>query len=266
MIKMVEPHSKQDLITGAQIEPLVGAKILSFFDAYGLEHWNIASFWIIYNQENKVMGSILRAEGILNLSLHPDVNLTELFDFLSMIGGFFEVFLMGNLPLLQAISSHLNGFLYHCTAFTYAGTLNPANIQPQHNINPNLTAVFHCIKDASPHFGARIHYETWLTDTSYKVRHHLSYIIAMQQDDKIISTGGLYAIGTHHAILSSLATHLDYRKKGLATQIVTALIQKSLQLHKIPALFCGSDSLIPFYENLGFVACGIWGNITLTST
>lgn len=263
MIKIVEPHTKQDFITGAQIEPLVGAKLLSFLDAYGLENWNIASFWVVYNEENKVMGSILRAEGSLSLSLDANVNLAELLDFFKMIGGFFEVFLMGELPFLRSISSHLGGFLYHSTAFTYTNAINDVSLPTLHNTNPNLTDVFHCIKTASPHFGSRVHYETWLSDTSYKVRHHLAYVIAIQEADAILSTGGLYAIGTHHAVLSSLATHPEHRKKGYATHIVKALVQKSLECNKTPTLFCGSDALVPFYENLGFTPCGIWGNLSL---
>ncbi|MEG2295674.1 MAG: hypothetical protein RSB96_02925, partial [Oscillospiraceae bacterium] len=119
MIKIVEPHTKQDLIQGAQIEPLVGAKIISFLEAYGTNHFNIASFWIIYDEKRTVMGSILKAEGGLHLSLNPLVNLPELFDFFNMVGGFFEIFLMGSLDFLQNIATKLGGSLYHCASLTY---------------------------------------------------------------------------------------------------------------------------------------------------
>lgn len=263
MIKIVEPNTKQDFIRGAQLEPLVGAKLVSFLDAYGLENWNIASFWVVYNEENKVMGSILRTDGSLNLSLDANVNLAELLDFFNVVGGFFEIFLIGELSFLRSIASHIGGVLSHSTACTYTNTINDTCVPTLLNTNPNLTDVFHCIKTSIPYFNTRVHYETWLSDISYKVRHHLAHVIAIQEADTTVSTGGLYSIGTHHAVLGCLATHPEHRGKGYATHIVNALVQKSLELKKTPSLFCMNDALVPFYENLGFVPCGIWGNISL---
>lgn len=127
------------------------------------------------------------------------------------------------------------------------------------NNTPYLPAVYELLKD---HFPGISPFNSWYPDVSHRVRHGHCHISVIQEDDRVISTAMTVAETDTAAILGQVATHPDFRRRGLAgTCINSTIFQcKGKQLYILPM----GETARKLYEKLGFVLCGGWAELLRT--
>jgi len=86
-----------------------------------------------------------------------------------------------------------------------------------------------------------------------------TYFVA-KEDDKIVGYGGIWNVSGEGQI-TNIAVHPDYRKKGIASEILKALIENVGLCEKIFLEVRESNlAAICLYEKHGFKKCGVRKN------
>ena len=82
------------------------------------------------------------------------------------------------------------------------------------------------------------------------------YIVEM--DGRIVSTAASTAESSDMAMIIGVATHKDYRKRGLASKVVSKLCSDLLASGRTPCLFYDNPEAGKIYNRLGFREIGKW--------
>lgn len=75
---------------------------------------------------------------------------------------------------------------------------------------------------------------------------------------KVIATAKTTAETSNAAMVVAVATHRDYRRRGLATQLLVRLCRELLAEGKRPCLFYDNPAAGGIYRRLGFTDLGLW--------
>jgi uncharacterized protein len=80
------------------------------------------------------------------------------------------------------------------------------------------------------------------------------------ENDKgeIISTVSTTAENSHSAMIVGVCTHKDYRNKGLASKLMTALVNDVLDEKQFVCLFYDNPDAGKIYKKIGFEDIGLW--------
>lgn len=77
------------------------------------------------------------------------------------------------------------------------------------------------------------------------------YNLFIYDDTRLIATGRVISDGVITGLICGVGVHPDYQGQGIGREIVMRLVEK-LQVNGIyPQLMC-EETLIPFYEKIGF--------------
>jgi hypothetical protein len=79
-----------------------------------------------------------------------------------------------------------------------------------------------------------------------------------EDGDKIICTAASTAESSDMAMIIGVATHKDYRNRGLASAVVSKLCSDLLSEGKTPCLFYDNPNAGKIYNRLGFKVIGKW--------
>jgi amino-acid N-acetyltransferase len=82
------------------------------------------------------------------------------------------------------------------------------------------------------------------------VDQHLEHFLVVEDGGKIVACAGLETYGSH-AFLRSVAVHPHYRKRGLATSLVTRLVDQARQ-DRLRAVYLLTTSAEAYFRRLGF--------------
>lgn len=124
------------------------------------------------------------------------------------------------------------------------GTYQPI---PPRAAYPLLDAVF--AGDMPP-------FDVWYADVSHRTRHAGCLIGGAMLGDRCICSAMTTAQTADGALIGAVATHPDYRKRGLAGQTVSGLTA-ALQHEGKRVFICPKhDAARRLYETLGFTVCG----------
>ncbi len=140
----------------------------------------------------------------------------------------------------------------------YAG--EPSHIDHPLCENPPLPAVYALLADNFPHIAP---FEAWYVDYSHRFRHGHCHMAAVMNSTTPVSIATTVAEIGEAAILGQVATHVDYRRRGYAALCLRSLIFR-LQgkcLYILPI----DDYASKLYQSLGFVPCGTWAELNITS-
>jgi len=83
-----------------------------------------------------------------------------------------------------------------------------------------------------------------------------SFVI--KEDGKIVAHASTSAESKTGAMVVAVATHPDYRKKGYAKAVVSALTDTVLKQGKTPCLFYDNPEAGKIYHDLGYVTFDLW--------
>ena len=93
------------------------------------------------------------------------------------------------------------------------------------------------------------YFSGWYTDASHKIRHGLIHGKCIQEDGKIISVALTSGETDKIAVISSVATLKNHRKKGYGEKVVLALAQS---IGKDIYLLTDNETTAQWYEKMGF--------------
>ncbi|MBQ8683336.1 MAG: GNAT family N-acetyltransferase [Clostridia bacterium] len=137
----------------------------------------------------------------------------------------------------------------------YQRTSRPAGA-PSLCRTPSLPGVYallqQCFTEISP-------FEAWYPDVSHRVRHGCCMLSCAQDNDRIVSTAMTVAQADGHALLGQVATHPDYRCRGLAAACLNDLISRwqGDHLYIVPA----TEAAEKLYKKLGFCPGDTWAEL-----
>jgi len=125
--------------------------------------------------------------------------------------------------------------------------------------NPPLPAVYSLLKD---HFPGIAPFNSWYPDVSHRIRHKNSHIAAVMDTDTVVSTAMTVAETDDAAILGQVATHPDFRRRGLAQKCIKSTLYqcKGKTLYILPV----DEIAQKLYKKLGFKVIGSWAELERT--
>lgn len=141
---------------------------------------------------------------------------------------------------------------------SYAGE-RPEKTDESVCTNPYLPHVYELLKD---HFPGISSFDYWYPDVSHRIRHGRGHISAILEGDQVISTAMTVAETDTAAILGQVATHSDFRRRGLAEKCIKSTISncKDKNLYILPI----DEYAQKLYEKLGFKGDGGWAELQRT--
>lgn len=127
------------------------------------------------------------------------------------------------------------------------------------NTAPYLPDVYALLEN---HFPGISPLDYWYPDVSHRIRHGNCHICVIQAGDTVVSSAMTVAETSDAAILGQIATHPDFRRKGLAQSCIKSAIStcKGKTLYILP-IDVYAQSL---YEKIGFYPCDTWAEYTRT--
>lgn len=140
----------------------------------------------------------------------------------------------------------------------YAGKI-PETVAESVCTTPYLPRVYDLLKD---HFPGISSFDYWYPDVSHRVRHGNSHISAVLDGEYVVSTAMTVAETATAAVLGQVATHPDFRRRGLAERCIKSTIFqcKDKELYILPV----DEYAQILYEKMGFMVCGGWTELQRT--
>ena len=105
-------------------------------------------------------------------------------------------------------------------------------------------------------------FDSWYVDVSHRLRHGYSMAAVKFDGDLPVSFAMTVAQSEKEALIGSVATHPDYRRRGLATACIAALINRAP--NKAYYIEPKTPQAQKLYESIGFTPCGDWTQMTLS--
>ena len=260
MITLLAPEQQADFWAACCHEPVSGAKIATLLRVYGY-HSPIAPLWLCRDSAGKTVAALSRFEGRLDVSASADADFDEIAAFAAVIGEFLCV--ESSAEACAYLQKHIPGELESFLKMRYPGEYFAADFSAVSG-TPSLREVYDLICAGSALLGMLPLWESWYPHVSHLVRHQLGFCCTVHREGAEVCTGGVYTMGMHAAVISSLFTLPPYRRSGCAALAVKHLVNRILAIGKEPMLCCGSDTLADYYARLGFEACGRHGKLTLS--
>lgn len=128
---------------------------------------------------------------------------------------------------------------------------------PDVNNMPYLPSVYTLLQE---YFEGISPFDAWYPDASHRIRHDCSHAACITEGEQVISTAMTVAETESAAIIGQVATHPDYRRKGLAGKCIKSLIAicKGKSLYILPL----NENAHHLYEKLGFKDHSSWMELT----
>lgn len=140
-------------------------------------------------------------------------------------------------------------------AMKYAG-VTPCEKDETVCTTPYLPAVYALLED---HFPGISPFNCWYPDVSHRVRHKNCHISVVLEGEQVVSTAMTVAETNTAAVLGQVATHPEFRRRGLAGKCVksTMFLCKDKTLYILPI----NENAQKLYEKLGFITDGGWAEL-----
>jgi GNAT superfamily N-acetyltransferase len=239
----------------ARLEPVSGARVQTLEKMFGPGARELG-LWVQSDNLGRPTAAISRYGGTMTVTGSVIADLEELVEFARTVGGFSH---LSAPPALADMLSDL-GRIRRFTGMTREAPPFADDFSEVQGA-PVLPGVYELLCAIDPAFGAATSKDAWYVHTSHLLRHELGYCAGVYDNRKLVSTGGVYASGETHSVISGLATLDAYRGRGYAGLICRYLSNKIIESGRIPALYTVSESLILFYESMGFVPGKRWAEL-----
>ena len=222
-----------------------GARITALAHTYGTQQ-SFAMFWV-QRAEDKPVAAISRVDGNMTLCCTENTDYEELSAFVGAVG--YSSLIADSLTLDQ-LGSEPVGSSY---IVEYKG-----NVFSEENgvlWDYGKKDVYNLLCDCGFEMGD---YGAFLADYCSRLNKGTARLAAYEENGLLACASALF-IGRKSVLLGAVATKESARGRGLASKLVTALAEK--EKDKKVFLFCRNDSLLGFYEKIGFECVGRWAEI-----
>lgn len=233
----------QQLKAFAELEPFKGdafaCRIRATAEAYGLDY-PFARFWV-----QGEYAALCLLDDVLVLAVRPDAELEELDAFVQMTGARtvlcaeetarelpFSVSIAGEIMALDSIDTP----------------------EPACEWTPGLRDIHALLCDCESASFVPPEFEPFYLDLSHRIRHGTARTVGVYQTEQLAACAICSACTDEAAVLSAVAVHPDFRRRGLGAQAVRSL---AASLHRPKTyIFRADGENEAFYRALGFAGCG----------
>ncbi|MCD7775343.1 MAG: GNAT family N-acetyltransferase [Clostridiales bacterium] len=210
---------------------LAGAVICTRFHAYGLNSDN-ALFWYIEGENGEISGVLSKSDNVLTVCPFELANREEVIAF-SKITGCSQITRPGKFTLKYSGEN---------PDFTADGSVKDIT-------GENLKDVFPVIFPKSKNKDL---FSFWYTDASHKIRHSLIHGKGVYVGEKCVSAALTSGETENTAVISSVSTLEEYRRRGFGRLAVLSLAEFLSGMNKQVFLMTDSENTKKWYEKSGF--------------
>ena len=235
MICFLTDEHTEPFIKATSFDINAGARIFSLYNMFGTNYEH-AMFWVQLNELGVAVAALSRYGGILNISASQNADLAEINEFVEFIGGFERI-----------CSSHFvcENLQESCKCFSVMELADDTKALTAEKIcaTPKLQEVYSLLCLCDNDFARQTNWESWYVHASHLMRHSLGFCTGIYIDDTLVSTAGVYAKGTAHAVISGVATLPNFRGKGYASAVINAAAEKVLGENLTPVILPADSKL-----------------------
>lgn len=216
------------------------ARVTALFNTYGAR--SFACFW--YQQcGEEITAVVSRVDGDMTVSTSENADFNELREFVDIVG--FKT-LTCEKGVAQSIgiepvkASHIAEYKDGAAASQYDSTVDMRAL---------YSLLCACGFDM-------VSFEDYLADFCARLNKGTACLAAIHSNGEIVASACALFIGSRSVLLGAVATRADMRGRGLAGSLVSSLAAELA--NKRAYVFCRENSLLGFYEKLGFCRAGEW--------
>lgn len=230
-----------------------GARILAYHNAYYGKKFDFLDFWVQKNDNGRGMCAFCRYYDTMIICGKCE-NKSEIINFIMMVNpvnilceGTFDLF-----PFKICNKGETMKFSDNKLQYTDCFDI----IRIGSNMK-RLQAVYNLLIAENPQTDSIPDFESYFLDISHRIRHGVSDVYAViDNSGEIIATSTIIAKSDDCAVIGCVATSYNYRRRGIATNLVGKLTQimtksgREVYLHR--------ERKIKLYDNLGYKVVGEW--------
>lgn len=224
MIKLLTEDKYKEFLNFCN-KDIVGAVIYTRLLAYGIDN-NDVMFWYAENN-GKMTAACSAADGVFTYCCNNNADINEILAFANIIGA-------------KTVTS--TAVLYILKYIGSQKTYSTENIDGE-----NLKEIFPVVFEED---GNRsVFFDNWYTDASHKIRHGLIHGKCVYDGSKCVSAALTSGETEKIAVISSVATMKNYRKRGFGEAVVNSLAE---DLKKEVYLMTDSENTALWYKSIGW--------------
>lgn len=230
-----------------------GARIFSYYTAYYGKKYDFLDFWVQKDINGRGICALCRYYSTLIICGKTE-NIKEIIDFIKMLQPA-EILCDESFNLFPfKLCSQGETMKFFNNAVQYFDCFDIVKISSDMKKLREIYSLLNAdcnSKNALPDF------ESYFLDISHRIRHGVSDLYAVLNDcGQIVATAAIVAKTDDCAVIGCVATHPEYRRKGIAANIVGKITDNMLKNGK--AVFLHREREIKLYEILGYKTIGKW--------
>lgn len=238
---MIRPASVSDFQKTASADPFL-TRILSLYQCYG-EGLDFVAFWV-QEKDGAVTSAVSRFEDKFSLWLTADSDLEEIAAFIRFQGAgsclYNAAFALDFPAQMPAIS----GQVLEYVAEDYISDLEI--------YQPDFKELYALLKACESPIFIVPEYMLFLSDVVHRSNRGKCSIRAVKIDGQLASSVMTVAETQGAVILGAVATHPDYRRRGLSRELVRTLATTIRREGRRVYVLSASEVNTKFYQNSGF--------------
>ena len=259
MIRFVDSqNAKNDYLTACKFDDVYGALNSFLFRIHSID--NQAMFWNVYNSEDKLCGNLSFINETFTLCAENDDCNEEVAQFVDFWGNF--SFINCNFCNAKSLYSKIstpiklssNEILYTSSPF------DTSNISVELCKDIELYSVYCLFKECFPEKFSDLEFTDFNFDMNYRLRHGESFLFGINCDGILVSALEVICKSGGNVILGSLATHKDYRNRGIASSLLKLVCNQFAGSNVY--IFADNEQLSEFYKKIGFKKHSEWAEFT----
>ena len=237
-------------------ERVFGSRIMTALRTYGPEDAR-ALFWLLLKDDSPAAALYLAGD-VLVVSASPEADPAPIAT-LVREHGVHEV--DTNWDQCAALQGLLGGATESSYYMVYRG--GPVE-EDFPDITPgNLAAVFSVLQRSHEYYRTHLRFEPWAEDLGQRLDTGLAELYQLELDGSVVATGSIASQDDECGVIAAVAVVPEHRHRGLGGRISRFLVKRILELGKTPRLISGYDEVAELYRQVGFEACGRWGELYL---
>ncbi|MBQ3331204.1 MAG: GNAT family N-acetyltransferase [Ruminococcus sp.] len=216
-------------------------RILSLYESYG-GGYDFVGFWV-QEADGKPVSAISRFEDKFSLYLTEDSDLEEVSAFLRFQGAGAVMTACGFLLDIEG-KRMIEGQVLRYTGEIYNSDLEL--------YTPEIKPLYALLQSCESEIFRVPEYMSFLSDVTHRRSLGKCTILGTNVDETLASAVMTVSETEDAVILGAVATHPDFRRRGLSRELVRTLSSKISEQGRAVCVFSASEANTRFYRNSGF--------------
>ena len=251
---MIRSADRDGLLSIQTADPFY-TRILSLYESYGAGV-NFVGFWT-QEIDGETVAAISRFEDKFSLYLTERSDREEIAAFLRFQGAGAVMAARGFFLDLQA-ERVIEGQVLQYQGEPYISELEL--------YSPAVKPLYALLQSCESEIFRVPEYMSFLSDVTHRRNRNKCTVLGTDVDGILASAVMTVSETEHAAILGAVATHPDYRRRGLSRELVRTLASQITQQGRAAYVFSASEANTRFYENSGFeIVAGFTEYLSLRS-